>query len=402
MSNTENRGIGRSGWALGAYFALAPAGATGGGLVLAPLMGLAALAGAPLRLTGEQRQSLLAPALAVTVFGVYVALSMLWSPVARFEQSGKVLAVLVGGLLFVAAAVSASARGKAMITAVGAGACLVLIALLAVEAWAGMPFNRMAQPNAEAGALARNPGKGVSILVVLVWGLMASYGAAGGWRGGLAALALAGAAALSPQFDMNANLVGLAAGVAAYGLGLAAPTFVLGLVAGGLALWMLAAPFLTPVFLSMPGLAAQLPLSWQMRLEIWRFAEARISEKPISGWGLDGGRSFAGELSRIGEFTFQSLPLHPHSASLHVWLETGAIGAGLAAVAILTVAASVARALAGDRFRLAAAAGAMAAIGVIWNVSYGAWQEWWMAAPFLVAALIAAAPQSSSPRAAAP
>jgi O-antigen ligase len=166
---------------------------------------------------------------------------------------------------------------------------------------------------------------------------------------------------------------------------------------------MLAAPFLTPVLLSLPGLGAQLPLSWQMRLEIWRFAEARIAEKPITGWGLDGGRSFAGQVSQVGDLTFPSLPLHPHSVSLHVWLETGAIGAALAAAAILAVAGATAHALRAQRHLLAAAAAAMATIGVIWNVSYGAWQEWWMVVPFTIAALIAAsASQPSSASAAAP
>jgi O-antigen ligase len=259
-----------------------------------------------------------------------------------------------------------------------------------------MPLNRLAQPDAETGALARNPGKGVSFLLVLMWGVVAAYGGHKGWRSMLALVCLGATAALSPQFSMEANVAALGFGVIVFGVALLAPSFALGMTVGGLALWMLAAPFFAPVLQQFPQLLERLPLSWQQRVEIWRFAEARIMEKPITGWGLDGARSFRGQLSQIGDLQFPSLPLHPHSASLHVWLELGAIGAALAAAAILAVGAAAAKALHADRHRMAATAAAIATIGVIWNVSYGAWQEWWMITPFVAAALIVAGRKDAS------
>ncbi|MES1203914.1 MAG: hypothetical protein ABUS57_20950, partial [Pseudomonadota bacterium] len=87
---------------------------------------------------------------------------------------------------------------------------------------------------------------------------------------------------------------------------------------------------------------------------------------------------------------FSLIPLHPHDASLQIWLETGAIGAGLGALALILGGVALARALRFDRVAAAGACGAIASIGLIANVSYGAWQEWWIATAFAAAALVTA------------
>lgn len=389
-SDHADQGPCRGAWALTAFFAIAPAAAVGGGLLLAPLQALAALLGWPLHRRKSWIRAFAWPAAIFAVFAAYIAVTLLWSVEPRWDSAVKIAALLLGGLVFVAAASAASRQGRALITAAGAAACVSLIILIGIEALADMPLNRMAQPDAETGALARNPGKGVSFLIVLVWGVVAAYGALKGWRSSLAMLCLAAAAVLSPQFDMNANMIALAAGGVVFLAARLAPAFVLGLTVGGLALWMVSAPFLVTLLTQVPSLTERLPLSWQQRVEIWRFAESRIMEKPILGWGLDGARSFRGQYSQVGDLQFPSIPLHPHSVSLHVWLELGAIGAVLAAGAILAVGAAATKALHHDPHRMATAAAAMATIGVVWNVSYGAWQEWWMITPFVAAALIVA------------
>ena len=94
----------------------------------------------------------------------------------------------------------------------------------------------------------------------------------------------------------------------------------------------------------------------------------------------------------LGEnFEFQAIPLHPHSFSMHVWLETGLVGACLAALAILAAGIIASRTLGHSKAAAAAAVAAMATVGTIWNVSYGAWQEWWIAAAFTAAAAAALA-----------
>ncbi|MGE0829931.1 MAG: hypothetical protein AB7O04_11335, partial [Hyphomonadaceae bacterium] len=68
--------------------------------------------------------------------------------------------------------------------------------------------------------------------------------------------------------------------------------------------------------------------------------------------------------------------------------ELGAIGAGLAALALAWGGFAASRAFGRDPYSAAAFCGALAAGGVIANVSYGAWQEWWITTLFIGAALI--------------
>jgi O-antigen ligase len=81
----------------------------------------------------------------------------------------------------------------------------------------------------------------------------------------------------------------------------------------------------------------------------------------------------------------QIMPLHPHSLALQVWLELGAFGAlALAVLAFLLVA------------RAGASEGGAAAVALVYagmaisNVSYGAWQTWWLSTLMLIAAAAAA------------
>jgi O-antigen ligase len=152
---------------------------------------------------------------------------------------------------------------------------------------------------------------------------------------------------------------------------------------------VLLAPWVTPVILALPHAQDAMPLSWRMRGEIWRFARDRIGERPLTGWGLDGARQFGSQILTIDGVPFQAIPLHPHSFSVHVWLETGAVGAVLMASAIFAGGVAASRTLGASRYAAAAVCGVMASAGLIWNVSYGAWQEWWIGAVFV--ALAAAA-----------
>ncbi|MBL8706008.1 MAG: O-antigen ligase family protein, partial [Rhodospirillales bacterium] len=144
--------------------------------------------------------------------------------------------------------------------------------------------------------------------------------------------------------------------------------------------------------------ARSLPSSWSHRIVIWQFAAAKIAERPVLGWGLDASRKIPGGRETIpwqmdpdpndaGDrmSVVQRLPLHPHSVSLQLWLELGATGAALlAALAFLLVrSGGVDRA---ERWPHAGCV-ALACSGLaIANVSYGAWQTWWLSTLFMVAA----------------
>jgi len=133
------------------------------------------------------------------------------------------------------------------------------------------------------------------------------------------------------------------------------------------------------LFLSAPGvvwltrklgwfqeLEASVSLSWSQRMGYWRHAVDWIGDHPLRGWGLDASREFA-----------PGIVLHPHNGALQVWLELGLIGAVAAAVFWGVLLASLSRPER-DAGRAAAAATAGAYL-VFSAVSFGVWQEWWLA-----------------------
>ncbi len=170
-------------------------------------------------------------------------------------------------------------------------------------------------------------------------------------------------------------------------------------VSGGLSVWMLFGPFVTPMLFSDQRIVDALPQTAAARVVIWRYVAGRIPENFWFGHGLDASRTAPQPLHVRGDFYTAAIPLHPHSASMQVWFETGAVGAVLAAAVLLSGGWVLSRLLV-NRAQAAAAAATMAAAGVIANLSYGIWQEWWDAALFLAAALVAAAaPGKTAPRA---
>lgn len=370
------------GFARATLFALLPAASAGGGLALAPLLfasGVGSLR-PPLLRADLARPPLWLIALAL--FMAWLALSALWSPYDDAYQALRFTLTLATGLLFARAA-GAEPR---LTLAAGIAALIVLAALLTVEATLDMPLNRAANPGLETWQLAGNPGRGAAVLTALIW---AGLGYLLHRKLGIvAAIALVGAGALASQFGQAANIAAFAIGAVGFALGYLAPRIAPLLIGGGLAAWLLLAPFATPLLLSAANTAA-LPYSWAARVEIWRYVCARIAEAPWIGRGLDAARVDEGVINVQGEIV-SAIPLHPHSASLHIWFETGAAGALLGAAALALGARSLARGLAGQRAAAAAACGALAAIGVIANVSFGAWQEWWNAAILIAAGLVAA------------
>lgn len=365
-----------------ALFALLPAAAAGGGLALAPLLGLA---GAASVRPSTLRADLARPApwlIALALFAAWMAVSWFWSPFEHALQALKFVFTVGAGLLFAHAA----ALSPRLTLSVAAAATLVLALLLAIEAIWDMPLNRAANPDVEhSWQLTGNPGRGAAVLTALVWAGAAWLWAERRWP--IALAALLGAGVLASQFEQSANLAAFIAGSIAFGLGLMAPRLAIIATGAALAAWMLLAPFAIPLLLTLINPDIQ-PYSWAARHEIWRYVCARILEQPWIGHGLDASRMDESVIIVQGQ-SVSAIPLHPHSASLQIWFETGAIGAILAAAGLLAGALALGQA---RRARPAAAATAatLAAIGVIANVSFGIWQEWWNAAMLIAAAFVAA------------
>ncbi len=117
-------------------------------------------------------------------------------------------------------------------------------------------------------------------------------------------------------------------------------------------------------------------LSAGHRLMIWSFVGDRIAEHALRGWGLNSSRAIpgGGDPIRPGETW---LPLHPHNATLQVWLELGVPGAVLSGLLSGWLWLVLGRA-GWPRLYAAAAAGSLATAFVASAATYGIWQEWWL------------------------
>lgn len=368
------------GWVLAFVFTLTPIAGWVGPLAFAPVVGLGGLLSlGALRIKDQDRPA----ALAILVLVVWALASMVWSPFhpTKAEQATAMKlvlqAVLYWALFRAAGSMTPPSRTRAL--RIFAWGMALLGGLLAIEALTGAAVYqalRQAMNDPIRPDLAvKNVAQGGFVLAVLT-----PAAALAGWRTG---------GGPWPGLLMAAGIVG-----ASFGLDADAP--VIALLLSGLAVWAVwrwpaAAPRALGAaaalfFLSAPGLLwasrklgwfqaleAQVPLSWSMRMSYWRHAGDWISDHPFRGWGLDASRMFG-----------PGITLHPHNGALQVWLELGLIGATAAAVFWFVVMATQG----GPRQDLgrAVAAGTATAYLTFSAVSFGVWQEWWLAVGGLAAA----------------
>jgi O-antigen ligase len=363
------------GFARAAFFVLLPAIGVGGALglpVLICLAGAASLRPSLLRQAVESRPAAL---VLLVLFFALAAMSAAWSEHDAGTQAAKIALLAPLSLLFAAAA----AKDPRLTQAGTVAAFAVLGVLLAIEAVAGLPFNRAAQPGADLDELGRNVSRAASFLLTLTWGAVGALAARPGLTWKLTATAaLAAGSFISLQFGQFSNTVGFALGLAAFLAAYAAPRLTLIGVIGGLLLWLAAAPLLTPLLASAVDPEA-MPRSWTERIGIWGYVCDRIWEQPWFGHGLDAARAH-----------LPAIPVHPHSASLQIWFELGVVGVALAAALLFTGGRELVRRFADNPPAAAAAAGTLTSIGVVANISFNLWAEWWLAAMFLAAGVVGA------------
>ena len=130
------------------------------------------------------------------------------------------------------------------------------------------------------------------------------------------------------------------------------------------------------------------PASWDHRLNIWAFTGNQIVEHALRGWGIDASRTFG-----------PAIPLHTHNAALQLWLELGAIGAAMAAAFFAWILYRIVGWTGENRRDGAMAAAVTVSYLVIGGLSFGVWQEWWLALGALAAIACGVAQKSSALRA---
>lgn len=218
-------------------------------------------------------------------------------------------------------------------------------------------------------AVLRKASQGAYVLAVLAWPA-AAYLYGRGWRFAPAVM-LGGLAIGSAAMGAFAATVALGAGVLAW----LATRILRGAGVRGLGVLAAALLVLAPVVvieLADSGVIANvsraLTASWVARLEIWTFAAQQIIANPFGGYGLDASRTFG-----------TAIPLHTHDAPLQLWLELGVPGVIFAAGFWLLLARRIAGLSTRAPDGAAVGAASAAAYFTIGALSFGVWQEWWLA-----------------------
>ena len=328
-----------------------------------------------------------------SLFGLWWALA----PGGGFNLWLRVVVIMFAGLLWLDRLArlppAATARLERAVALFGA----VLGALLAFELVSDLALTRMVRLGAVPAARSENLlARGAVLLAIFAWPVALVY-----WRrfGGLAALAwLAAVFVLLLALPMFAAVVALAAGSAIFLLAYRWPRATIRAVLWGLLVALVALPMALAI-----GDAGQdlweafpdAPPSWRHRLAVWQFVADRLAEKPLMGWGLDAARNLPGADSPV--YLKQGLmPLHPHSAILQVWLELGLPGAVLLGALIVLVVKGIAPLDVDPR----AAAGRLATFVTFFvpaALSFGMWQNWWLASGWIAAFVAALAARSARP-----
>jgi len=162
----------------------------------------------------------------------------------------------------------------------------------------------------------------------------------------------------------------------------------LALILGGFALVAVSAPVISlhvvnPEALQEMGI--YLPNPQEHRLAIWNFVADQVAAAPIIGHGFDSSRWIGSDyvaklLAEHVEIPYTSglLPLHPHNAVMQIWLELGLIGI----LCLLGMIFWIYRTLLSyqqDRFVFAAGGAMLVTFISIASISFGIWQNWWLA-----------------------
>lgn len=384
------------GAALVGAFALWPLVAWGGHLGHAPLAALAGL----LALHGWRRPPLdLAWRFLFALLG-WAVVSTAWSTAETggfsldsYEalEQRTWLKLLLQALLYAAVVLAAAALSPLwahrVATAVGVSA-VALAAMLLLEAATGARLYlalRDATGDPYRPDLGmRNVSLGGYALAVLAWPALAALWS--GERRRLALVVVVAALVSPPLFGAFSPLAAFLVGATVFFAVRAAPHASSGLVGLASAALTVTTPLLVRTANETGLLAAMAPnvgASWAERLRIWAFTTDQIAAAPFFGQGLDASRTFGA-----------AVPLHPHSASLQLWLELGAVGAALAGLFWVVLFSAAGRLGGRDRTMAACACAAAASYFTIGALSFGVWQEWWLAVGALGAAAVLAVARS--------
>ncbi len=396
-----------------ALFSLWPIVAFAGGQGFTAMLGLACLPALPL-LRPSRNGAVILVAIAALV--LWISISAIWSPVGGGLVSGSIVDGTFGvnaasvriGLTALAGIVVIAVLNRPTaptspatldwITAVILVHLAILLLLSAFTEQALDLFHGLSNKHNEAiQNITRNANAFALALPVLAAMLIF-------WRGnavagtisvvliaGLTSLAFhslgAHTAAISPLLAILAGLIVFAFGTNGFKV-----------LFGTLAALLVTTPLVFRLIVTAPDKAGlSLPGSFQSRIWSWEAILGKIGESPWIGHGLGAVKSWREtyadhpeKLALVGpDWTnYPVIPGHPHNMALHIWSETGLIGALLSAGVLIAIGFSLPSPKSLPANARYAAAGLVGAATVAFSVSYSAWNDAYWASLTLLAGVI--------------
>ena len=326
----------------------------------------------------------------LAIFLVWALASLVWtiSPGEAVELWASMALILLGIVLALAAAGELDEAGRNRVLIWALLGFWLAIGLAVIELAAGLPIANAIRPD-RSGLSNLEPTMltaGLSVILCLAWPMAVTL-----WRRERKALAAATLlAAVAVTFAGEGASAKLAAVLSCliFVIVLAGGRRALDAIAALAVVTVVTAPLIASHILTparVTELAPGIKDSALHRIYVWEFTAERIADKPWTGWGLDAARAIPGGAERIKALDDEDaikMTLHPHNAALQVWLELGAPGALLAAGLLAVIARHIRRR---QRDLRAAQAAAFVAALTVAGLSFGIWQNWWLAALGLLA-----------------
>jgi len=354
--------------------------------------------------------------LAGMAFLVWAVASESWSPVSRGIISGTLMggdfAIRSAGLriiltlffttLLIAGALR-TAPGRAQISSrliLGSLSIHGLLILLSpVFATSVMPVFYGDDPLNHSSGF-QNLDRGANAFALVLPILVAYVGARPGlaWKGLALMIALASLVSFG-VLGSSAAMFGAALTLVAFVIVRVFPKYGLRGLFTAVAAYIALAPILMSGLLYMlERSGVNLPGSFQSRAWSWEVVIGKIQEAPLMGHGIEASKSWQDTYAAYPEWMAQLpdfwarypvVPGHPHNMALQIWAETGAVGAFVAALAVLLIGW---RLPIGHNLRADihyAIGGMLAAAFCLFSFSYSVWNEaFWSTLALAVVALI--------------
>ena len=366
-------------------------GAQGG----APVMTLIGVLALPLLIWKRPKISL--DFLVFCAFLLWIVITVTWAdnhgnPLVEFDLSTGVIAVKSAGLRIVLSALIfayafwalSQLKAERYNRAVWAGRIGLGIQALLMVGWvfAFSALEAYGRSQTDEASMYQNMMRVVNISVLMVPLLVALLPVRNVWvKAAAFVLCMVGLFIIArrPVLDVSAAILAIPAVSLMVGLSFILKQHIYRLLGYGTAALILLMPAFIALLSRVAGDGASLPASFKSRIDSYQYVFARIQEKFLFGWGV-GTTAGWDETTRVAApdgtiVDYPIVPGHPHNGGLHVWAETGLIGALLLAAFAILLGERLARTSNKNTDVIMSATGIWTGALILASLSYSLWND---------------------------